>query len=77
VICWVTIRSGSNPNDDAQGHQGGMRNLIFTCPVTKQNVQHRFEATSDQDYESVTCLACTGIHFINPRTGKVLRRDRE
>ncbi len=58
-------------------HQGGMRNLIFTCPVTNQNVQHRFEATPDQDYESVTCLACAGVHFIHRKTGKVLRRERE
>ena len=54
-----------------------MKNLIFTCPVTNQHVQHRVESTSDQDYESVTCLACTGVHFINLKTGKLLKRDRE
>jgi hypothetical protein len=57
----------------------GTRNLIFACPVTDLNVQHRFEARSggDHDYESVTCLACGGVHFINRSTGKVLRRDSE
>ncbi len=55
----------------------GIRNIIFTCPLTSQNVQHRFEATSDHDYESVTCLACAGVHFIDLRTGKMLRRDKE
>ena len=56
-----------------------MKNLIFICPVTNQNVQHRFENASDHpsDYESVTCLACDGLHFVNLRTGKVLRRDKE
>jgi len=53
------------------------RNLIFTCPVTNQHVQHRAELTLDHDYESVACLACDGFHFINLRTGKVLRRDSE
>jgi hypothetical protein len=56
----------------------GTRNLIFTCPLTDQKVQHRFVATSDHDYESVACLACGGAHFINVRTGKALRRgDKE
>ena len=54
------------------------RNLIFTCPVTKQKVQHRVEAKSDHchEYESVTCLACAGVHFINMKTGEVLRSER-
>jgi RNase P subunit RPR2 len=52
---------------------GEMRNLVFTCPVTNQNVQHRFESSPDHDYESVTCLSCGGVHFINCQTGKVLR----
>jgi hypothetical protein len=54
----------------------GTRNLIFVCPVTKQNVQHRFDARSDHEYESVTCLACARVHFIN-KTGRVLRRDKD
>ncbi len=54
-----------------------IRNLIFTCPVTNLKVQHRCEHISDHNYESVTCLACAGVHFINLGTGKVLRRDQE
>lgn len=76
-MVWLAITVQPVGDQCIEGHQGGMRNLIFTCPVTNQNVQHRFEATSDQDYESVTCLACTRIHFINLKTGKVLRRERE
>jgi hypothetical protein len=61
--------------DGSDNPRGGTRNVIFVCPVTKQNVQHRFEARVDHDYESVTCLACAGVHFIN-KTGKLLGRDR-
>ena len=56
---------------------GEIRHLIFICPVTNQNVQHRIEVTpSDYNYESVTCLACAGVHFVNLKTGKVLTRDK-
>jgi hypothetical protein len=60
---------------DGSENHGGTRNFIFVCPVTNQNVQHRFEARMDHEYESVACLACAGVHFIN-RTGKGLRRDK-
>ena len=52
-------------------------NLIFTCPVTNQNVQRRFEGTPDHDYELVTCLACNGVHFISVRTGKTVKREEK
>jgi len=26
-------------------------------------------------YEAVTCLACTRVHLVDPRTGKVLGAD--
>ncbi len=52
------------------------RHVVFTCPVINKNVEHRFEATG-HDYESVRCLACDGVHFINVRNGKVLGRDKE
>ena len=61
---------------DGSDHKGGIRNLIFICPITNQNVQHRVEAISDHDYEAVSCLACAGLHFVNLKTGKVLRRDK-
>lgn len=58
-------------------HDGKMKHFIFTCPVTKQNVQHRFESLSSDRCEAVTCIACDGIHFVDPKTGKVLGRDKE
>jgi hypothetical protein len=55
-----------------------MKNILFTCPVTNQNVQHRIKVSDhDDDYESVSCLACAGVHFIQLKTGKVLRRGKE
>jgi RNase P subunit RPR2 len=60
---------------DGSENHGGIRNLIFVCPVTGQNVQHRLEAGSEHEYEAVTCLACAGVHFIN-KSGRILRRDR-
>ena len=29
-------------------------------------------STDDTGYEPVTCTACTGMHFVNPRSGRVL-----
>ncbi len=54
------------------------RNLIFTCPVTNQKVQHRLDTKSDHshEYEPVTSLAYAGVHFINLMTGEVLKGDR-
>jgi len=46
-------------------------NLTFACVPFRKD-----RRPGDQDYESVTCLARTGIHFINLRTGNVLRHDK-
>jgi hypothetical protein len=52
------------------------RHIIFKCPRTGMNVQHRLdEPTADKPadaYKSVACPACTLTHFIHPRTGKLL-----
>jgi hypothetical protein len=54
-----------------------MANLIFKCPRTGLNVQHRQaeDAASDDSpgtYDTVVCQACNGIHFINRSTGRLL-----
>lgn len=53
-----------------------MGNLIFKCPRTGMNVQHRLEEPRADDpgsgYESVVCKACTELHFINRETRKLL-----
>jgi hypothetical protein len=59
------------------GHRYAVRHVIFKCPHTGMNVQHRLatEAESDHQhvsYETVVCKACSRLHFINRSTGKVL-----
>jgi len=53
-----------------------MRNIVFRCPHTGMNVQHWLaeEVTPGAplcSYETVTCKACTRIHFVNRLTGKL------
>jgi hypothetical protein len=48
---------------------------FFTCPITDLNVQHWLddnENVPDTEYEAVTCQACTRIHLINRKTGRLL-----
>ena len=54
-------------------------NLIFTCPSTQIKVQHQLERASarDHDYESVTCPACSRLHFLNCKTGKLLCHEKD
>jgi len=43
-------------------------------------VQHWVEDDPDSDearYEAVTCPACAGLHFINPKTGKLIGQDQD
>lgn len=54
-----------------------MNHIIFKCPRTGMNVQHRLaEGVAPDDpqcsYETVVCQACSRIHFINRSNGKLL-----
>jgi len=52
-----------------------MAPIIFTCPRTLAKVQHWLEedeGASEDEYEPVSCLACTRLHFVNRKTGKLL-----
>ena len=55
-----------------------MAATIFTCPATNINVQHWLddgEDISENEYEGVVCQACSRIHLINRKTGKLLNED--
>jgi len=56
-----------------------MRPILFKCPVTTFNVQHLVddcERQTDADqYEPIECPACSGLHYVNARTGKVLGEE--
>ena len=54
-----------------------MNQVVFRCPQTGMNVQHRLTEGVPQDdpqssYETVVCQACSRIHFINRANGKLL-----
>jgi hypothetical protein len=55
-----------------------MRPFIYRCPSTGLNVQD-FAADDpegdDEAYEPVICTACTRVHLVDPKTGKVLGAD--
>jgi hypothetical protein len=55
-----------------------MAPFIFRCPATNLNVQHFLDDDpdiSENEYEAVTCLACSKLHLINRKTGKLLGQD--
>jgi hypothetical protein len=58
-----------------------MPGFIFRCPNTGLNVQGwtaddptEFD---DDAYEAVICVACTRVHAVSPKSGKVLGEDNE
>jgi hypothetical protein len=57
--------------------KGGM-NLIFVCPRTDLKVQHRMIRVDagEHEYEAVSCPACTRLHFVNCKSGKLLGHGR-
>jgi len=51
------------------------RDIVFKCPQTGMNVQHRLAAEpadSPETHVSVACPACAGLHLINRSSGKLL-----
>ena len=54
--------------------------FIYRCPNTGYRVQGFVaDDTSDdaKDCQSITCLACQGVHLVDPTTGKVLGAEDE
>ena len=53
--------------------------FIYRCPNTGMNVQGftADDLTEDdkETYEAVSCTACRQVHWVNPKTEKVLGRD--
>ena len=50
--------------------------VLFRCPITGYRVQGFVaEEVSDEDYQQVSCHACRHVHYVNPKTGKVLGDD--
>jgi hypothetical protein len=57
-----------------------MGHLVFRCPATSMNVQHWLDeddAVRENEYEGIICPACTRLHFLNRKTGKLLGHDED
>lgn len=53
------------------------RQIVFRCPQTGMNVQHRLSnEPTDRTHESVSCPACTRLHLIDRASGKPLGERR-
>jgi hypothetical protein len=53
-----------------------MTTFLYRCPNTGQQAQARTDdppvADDPEAYQSVKCIACLRLHWVNPRTGRVL-----
>ncbi len=52
-----------------------MPHFIFRCPATGLNVQEWIDdedGASDNEFLGLICRACTRLHFVNRKTGKLL-----
>jgi hypothetical protein len=58
------------------GLSASMRPIVFTCPITRSNVQHFSDDSEtsghENRYEPVECPACARLHYVNVTNGKVL-----
>jgi len=54
-----------------------MAAFLFTCPNASMKVQLWLddEKPDDSRYEALTCPACSKVHFVNPRTGKLFNEQ--
>jgi hypothetical protein len=55
-----------------------MAHFIFRCPATSLNVQHQTDDDpdiSENEYVGIMCPACTKMHLLNRKTGKLLGQD--
>ena len=54
--------------------------FLYRCPNTGQRVQGFIadDPTEDEgEFEAVVCTACTRLHWVNTKTGRVLGGDEE
>jgi len=54
-----------------------MVNFVYCCPATGLNVQgFGYESVPADRYIAQGCVACGGIHMVNPATGKLVGEER-
>lgn len=57
-----------------------MAAFIFTCPDKSMMVQRWLNEDDDvreNEYEGMVCPACTKLHFLNRKSGKLLGQGEE
>jgi hypothetical protein len=57
-------------------HDQAMATFLYRCPKTRLRVQGWVADEPNQpeklSYEAVTCLACGGVHLVNPASGRTI-----
>jgi len=57
-------------------HDEAMATFLYRCPKTRLRVQgwvaDEPNQPEKQSYEAVTCLACGGVHLVNPASGRTI-----
>lgn len=63
----------------AQQHGADMRTITFLCPITRVMVQHRLadDEPAEHQFQGVFCPACSQLHFVDRKTGKLLGRKTD
>lgn len=48
--------------------------FVFRCPNTALNVQGHAKDHGDKGraFEAILCTACKRVHWVNPKTGKLV-----
>jgi len=53
--------------------------FLYRCPKTRLRVQGWVAdgpiLSEKQIYEAMNCLACGGVHFVNPTSGKTINEN--
>jgi len=57
-------------------HDEAMATFLYRCPKTRLRVQGWVaddpNEPEKQSYETVKCLACGGVHLVNPASGRTI-----
>ncbi len=54
--------------------------FLYRCPNTGKIVQGFVADDPNEDvsdFEAIVCAACTALHWVSPKTGKVLGADED
>jgi hypothetical protein len=68
----------ANPVSTVQNTMA-MATFLYRCPKTRLRVQGWIAdetiQSEKQNYEAMNCLACGGVHFVNPTSGRTINEN--